>query len=243
MNFLEAIFSFVFGDGDPNAEYDKRRWQAVRLRAGSGSLGGALCGGKSNVVGERKRAQPMIPWELSTTNVPPLHCFHGFQGGLQALAQSSSSPRSLHLSPAYPALLVCIQIGRYIQSRGGVVAAEEIAPFLDVTPGQVAADRGRVTVDESYMVPVLARLGGEPQVDSRGNLIYAFPSLQATGGAVSSFLVRGLCGAWGLYCAAGVLLEEQGEGVLLHAKGRSSLIGYVGRRALLQEALRPAGCI
>lgn len=29
MNFLEAIFSFVFGDGDPNTEFDKQRWQAV----------------------------------------------------------------------------------------------------------------------------------------------------------------------------------------------------------------------
>lgn len=30
-----------------------------------------------------------------------------------------------------------LQIGRYIQQRGGVVAAEELAPYLDVTPGQV----------------------------------------------------------------------------------------------------------
>lgn len=29
MNFLEAIFSWVFGDGDPNADFDKKRWQAV----------------------------------------------------------------------------------------------------------------------------------------------------------------------------------------------------------------------
>jgi hypothetical protein len=30
MNFLEAIFSWVFGDGDPNVDFDKQRWQAVR---------------------------------------------------------------------------------------------------------------------------------------------------------------------------------------------------------------------
>ena len=29
MSFVEAIFSWVFGDGDPNAEFDRRRWQAV----------------------------------------------------------------------------------------------------------------------------------------------------------------------------------------------------------------------
>jgi hypothetical protein len=29
MNFLEAVFSFLFGDGDPNADLDERRWQSV----------------------------------------------------------------------------------------------------------------------------------------------------------------------------------------------------------------------
>jgi hypothetical protein len=29
MNFLEAVFSFLFGDGDPNADLEERRWQAI----------------------------------------------------------------------------------------------------------------------------------------------------------------------------------------------------------------------
>ncbi len=29
MNFLEAVFSFLFGDGDPNADLDDRRWRAI----------------------------------------------------------------------------------------------------------------------------------------------------------------------------------------------------------------------
>lgn len=29
MNFLEAVFSFVFGDGDPNREFERRRWALV----------------------------------------------------------------------------------------------------------------------------------------------------------------------------------------------------------------------
>lgn len=29
MNFLESVFSFIFGDGDPNPELDERRWQNV----------------------------------------------------------------------------------------------------------------------------------------------------------------------------------------------------------------------
>ncbi len=36
------------------------------------------------------------------------------------------------------------QVGRYIQMRGGTVAAEELAPLLDLKPGQLAADRGRI---------------------------------------------------------------------------------------------------
>ena len=29
LNFLEAIFSFLFGDGDPNANLEEKRWQAI----------------------------------------------------------------------------------------------------------------------------------------------------------------------------------------------------------------------
>ncbi len=29
MSFLEAVFSFVFGDGDPNEDFEERRWRAV----------------------------------------------------------------------------------------------------------------------------------------------------------------------------------------------------------------------
>ena len=31
MNFFEAVFSFVFGDGDPNAEFERRRWALCGL--------------------------------------------------------------------------------------------------------------------------------------------------------------------------------------------------------------------
>jgi hypothetical protein len=32
LNFVEAIFSFVFGDGDPNANFDAARWRALGRR-------------------------------------------------------------------------------------------------------------------------------------------------------------------------------------------------------------------
>ena len=31
MDFLEAVFSFVFGDGDPNADFERKRWALVGL--------------------------------------------------------------------------------------------------------------------------------------------------------------------------------------------------------------------
>lgn len=100
MSFVEAVFSFVFGDGDPNEGYEKLRWR---------------------------------------------------------------------------------QLGRYIQSRGGVVTAEEMAPFLDVTPAEIEEEQrfGRVA-NESFVLPALTRLQGTPEVDSKGNIVYRFPQLQTT---------------------------------------------------------------
>jgi hypothetical protein len=106
MSFLEAIFSFVFGDGNPNANYDRYRWN---------------------------------------------------------------------------------KLGNYIQSRGGVVTAEEMAPFLDVTPEQIQEERRTgAIVDESFVLPAITRLGGDPEVDAEGNIVYRFPSLQTTARADSS---------------------------------------------------------
>lgn len=100
LTFLEAIFSFVFGDGDPNAEFDDQRWAAL---------------------------------------------------------------------------------GQMIQERGGVVTAEEMAPYLDPPAGQAQGQQGTY-VDESYVLPALIRFGGEPIVDeATGTLVYRFPGLQASG--------------------------------------------------------------
>lgn len=42
MNFLEAIFSFLFGDGNPNANLDDRRWQEIGavIRKNGGAVTG-----------------------------------------------------------------------------------------------------------------------------------------------------------------------------------------------------------
>lgn len=92
MNFLEAVFSFLFGDGNPNINLEERRWQ---------------------------------------------------------------------------------EIGIVIRNNSGSVIAEQIAPFLD------NIDRSNQE-NEDYMIPVLARFNGFPQVSPQGEIIYYFPELQVT---------------------------------------------------------------
>ncbi|KAJ4705242.1 Iron-sulfur cluster biosynthesis family protein [Melia azedarach] len=90
MNFIESVFSFVFGEGDPNQGIEEKRWKLI---------------------------------------------------------------------------------GQYIASHGGVVTAEELAPYLDID---------RNVNDESYVLPVLLRFDGQPEIDEEGNILYRFPSLQRT---------------------------------------------------------------
>ena len=91
-NFLESVYSFLFGCGHPNPHLEEVRWQAI---------------------------------------------------------------------------------GRVIRHSGGAIAAEQVAPFLDgVGDGDLET--------EDYMLPVLVRLDGRPEVSDRGELVYRFPSLQVT---------------------------------------------------------------
>lgn len=93
MKFLESIFSFLFGDGNPNADLEERRWQ---------------------------------------------------------------------------------EIGTVIRSSKGAVAAEQIAPYLD----DVGEFKKRAS--EDYMLPVLTRFDGRPEVSPDGEIVYHFPELQTT---------------------------------------------------------------
>jgi hypothetical protein len=93
MNFLEAIFSFLFGDGNPNADLEERRWQ---------------------------------------------------------------------------------EIGTVIRNARGAVAAEQIAPYLD------DIGNGYKRESEDYILPVLTRFNGYPEVSPDGEIVYHFPELQTT---------------------------------------------------------------
>jgi len=91
MSFLESIFSFLFGDGNPNVNLEERRWQAIAT---------------------------------------------------------------------------------VIRNNGGTVIAEQIAPYLDDLGSGSSRDL------EDYMLPVLSRFNGRPEVSPEGDLVYRFPELQ-----------------------------------------------------------------
>ncbi|TVQ21430.1 MAG: hypothetical protein EA367_05955 [Leptolyngbya sp. DLM2.Bin15] len=93
MNFLESVFSFLFGDGNPNADLEERRWQAIAT---------------------------------------------------------------------------------VIRNNQGAVVAEQIAPYLD------DVGKGYDREYESYMLPVLTRYNGSPQVSPEGHMVYHFPDLQVS---------------------------------------------------------------
>lgn len=93
MNFLEAVFSFLFGDGNPNYNLEERRWQ---------------------------------------------------------------------------------DIATVIKNNKGAVVAEQISPYLDNLGNSSQQE------NEEYMLPVLTRFNGRPEVSPDGQIVYHFPDLQIT---------------------------------------------------------------
>jgi len=66
-------------------------------------------------------------------------------------------------------------VGALIRQEGGVVVAEQLAPYLDPPAG--ALELG----DEAFVLPALQRFDGEAVVDDEGRIFYQFPSLMTTG--------------------------------------------------------------
>ncbi|WP_017295767.1 hypothetical protein [Geminocystis herdmanii] len=90
LNFLESIYSFLFGDGNPNSNLEDKRWRSI-------------------------------------TTV--------------------------------------------IENNNGAIIAEQLAPYLDNINNYSEGDEG-------YILPVLTRFNGYPEVSEEGEIIYYFPELQ-----------------------------------------------------------------
>jgi len=69
-----------------------------------------------------------------------------------------------------------------IRDNGGAVVAEQLTPFVDEPPapdaGYMDDSKSGAYVDESYVLPIVSQLGGEPTVTEEGDIVYVFPELQ-----------------------------------------------------------------
>jgi flagellar basal body-associated protein FliL len=90
LNFLESIYSFLFGDGNPNSNLEDKRWRSIAT---------------------------------------------------------------------------------VIENNNGAIIAEQLAPYLDNINNYNEGDEG-------YILPVLTRFNGYPEVSEKGEIIYYFPELQ-----------------------------------------------------------------
>lgn len=70
------------------------------------------------------------------------------------------------------------EASKIIRDNGGAVTAEQLAPFCDVDdPDEMG---NKFLVDESYVLPIVSQLGGEPAVTDDGDIVYLFPDLQVS---------------------------------------------------------------
>ena len=70
-----------------------------------------------------------------------------------------------------------LAIASKIRSNGGVVVAEDLAPYLNPPPFiEDGADDSSV-VNESWVLPAVLSFGGVPTVSEKGNIYYSFDNL------------------------------------------------------------------
>jgi hypothetical protein len=65
-------------------------------------------------------------------------------------------------------------IARIIELNQGVVTAEQLAPYVGQNPA-----------NEDWMIQILQRFTGSPEVTESGNIVYIFPAFQSQAGAAS----------------------------------------------------------
>lgn len=64
-----------------------------------------------------------------------------------------------------------------IRESNGAVTAEQLAPYCDAPEPSSSSSN---FVDESFVLPVVTQLDGEPRVTDDGDIVYVFPELQVS---------------------------------------------------------------
>lgn len=141
MSFLESVYSFVFGDPDPNQTLDSRRYRSIAA---------------------------------------------------------------------------------LIRSNNGAVTGDQLAPFLD--PPSAASG----VVDETFVLPVLIRFQGRPEVTEQGDIIYVFPDFVRTGSSVPRVEMAGRGSATPLLETERVLSRAaMGQKAMSVVLGVANLLGVL----------------
>ncbi|GAB2264191.1 hypothetical protein Droror1_Dr00026325 [Drosera rotundifolia] len=128
-------------------------------------------------------------------------------------------------------------IGGIIASNGGVVTAEELAPYLDVDTA------GEPKGDDSYILQVLLQFNGEPEVDEQGNILYRFPSFQRTAVSQWGSKLKQATSMWNGAVAENVFKEKKwkfskngiAERAMVIGLGGLNLFGVIFLGALLRD--------
>jgi hypothetical protein len=69
-------------------------------------------------------------------------------------------------------------VAQMIRSNNGAVTAEQLAPYCDA-PNPTDASTSSY-IDESFVLPIVTQLDGEPRVTEDGDIVYVFPELQVS---------------------------------------------------------------
>jgi hypothetical protein len=110
-----------------------------------------------------------------------------------------------------------------IRANDGAVVAEQLAPFLDLPADYQPTTSSTVTVVESYMLPVLQRFHGFPEVTPSGDIVYLFPEFGLTGSS------RGVASTLDLTGSASLTGTREAERVLTEAtKSQAFMAGALG---------------
>lgn len=118
------------------------------------------------------------------------------------------------------------KIAAVIRANNGAVVAEQIAPFLDLPKGyqpQSPLSTSDSVVDEGYMLPVLQRFHGHPEVTDDGDLVYVFPDFGLTGSSRGTGASLDLAGP-----AASAAIREKELQLSEATDGQKLLAGGLG---------------
>ncbi|KAL9315636.1 hypothetical protein ACSQ67_016637 [Phaseolus vulgaris] len=164
MNFIESVFSFVFGDGDPNQGIEEERWKLI----------GQYIASNGGVVAAEELAPYLDIDSMEGLKTSRYDMIQPFVMRLCNFTLDWHDSRTISALGGKCGSVPNIRVGGRSSLKS---CKQEIVVEQVVSRG---LDKHCTNDDESYILPVLLRFDGQPDVDEKGNILYRFPSLQRT---------------------------------------------------------------